>query len=315
MKSFGFILIILWSVISAFAQNFTSQAEQKLDPFLVCLFLFVTTTLFFNIVNIFQLPRLMKKLVCFENLSDVIKLNLTTAGCWLLLLYPLKYIEPSIATAIIIGVGPFSTLYLGKFLYKKQNISKTDGVLTCCLLVVIFFLIVLTVNNKETMTHTNSSLVAILASIGCIFGGVILSVNALYTKRLSDKGFLPAEMLCIRFVFLILLSFVYVVGVKHTEIVAPITQYFSDLLIITFALIIIPQYLFQHALKCLEPISIAAVTPGMPVLIFFFAYSDNFMPPTPAVIVGVCLLLVITVVYSVKRYSVEKKVSLTADNQ
>lgn len=77
--------------------------------------------------------------------------------------------------------------------------------------------------------------------------------------------------------------------------------------IASLILIIIPQLLYQAAIKELQPISIAIVIPFMPVLVFFISYWHNPRGQNIYNLIGIVTLLAVTLWSCILRRHEEKK--------
>lgn len=298
----GFLFGFLWCLTTAFSNVATGSVEQNISPLIVCFFTFSVSCIFFLLCNIRNTSALTKKTMV--HLSDAVQLNFTTLGCWFFWLYSLKYIEPAIAGAIVLGIRPISTIILGVFLYKDQRILISDYIGSFFLFLAVIYLSYLSISQKSAITNTEGTLNIILSLISCVVSGILLSANTIYTKRLSNAKFSAIEILSIRFIFSILILGLFIFFSNSTAI--EFSSYFIfSIALLSFSLIIIPQYLFQLSVAKLEPISIAIISPLMPILSFFFQYTDQRLQPTWWTIIGVTLIFFIVVANTMLRYKAE----------
>src|SRR5215216_650680 len=90
--------VLGYCLISAFSRVFVSNLLQIQNPATLFFYIFTLGTLLFAIANIRGYFSLFAKLK--SNIKNIIYLNITTMGSWLILAYPLKFIEPAIVSTI-----------------------------------------------------------------------------------------------------------------------------------------------------------------------------------------------------------------------
>jgi drug/metabolite transporter (DMT)-like permease len=292
----GFIAIMIWCAVSAGAYVFTGYIEESVDPILLCFGVFLVSTLFFGIINFKKTTQIKGKYK--NNLKNIMLVNITTLGCWFLTLYPLKYIEPSIVNSVILTALPIATLIIGHVLSTNKNITNTDYIVSTLLFFGIFFLALVCFSQKSAMKNISLHN-ALIAFISCIGGGLSLAINNIYTKKLSNKGFSPFDILTVRFILITIIA-----GILSYSMIDKLhnLKLIIDIFIIAGSLIIIPQIVFQYSLRDLEPITISIVAPLMPILVFFSEFYNKQLHPTTWTIAGVIYISAISIVGTVIRY-------------
>lgn len=301
---FGFFLLLLWCLISAFSRVYTGDAEQLFNPIALCFYV----SLFSSIVFILMSIKNFKTIITKVNLHhrDVIGINLSTVGCWFFLFYPLKFLEPSIVSALALSTTPLTTLLVSRFLYRRQNINQHDYIVAMLAFMVAGYLIVIGFLGDTAVKHI--PVIANILSISCCYiVSIALAFNNIYIKRLSDTGFLPLEILSVRFFLLVLFSGISILFIKNGRTLDTFSLTFMVIMITAFTVLIIPQLIYQPAVRELQPISIAMVIPIMPVITFFIEFHDARLNPNTGTILGILTILGITLFGTFLRYHREKK--------
>lgn len=292
----GFIAIIIWCAVSAGAYVFAGYIEESVNPTLLCFGVFLVTTLFFGLTNFKKAIQIKRKYK--DNLKNIMLVNITTFGCWFLTLYPLKYIEPSIVNSVILTALPIATLIIGYVLSTNKNVNNIDYIVSALLFFGIFFLALVCFSQKSAMKNISLH-DALIAFMSCVGGGIFLAINNIYTKKLSNNGFSPFDILTVRFVLITIIAGILsysMIGQLHN------IKLLLDILIIAGSLIIVPQIVFQYSLRDLEPITISIVAPLMPILVFFSEFYNKQLHPTTWTIAGVAYISVISIVGTIIRY-------------
>ncbi len=187
--------------------------------------------------------------------------------------------------------------------YKKE-IRTQELIISILLFVGIFLLALVVLEQKSAIRHF-SFLTMLWAFLCCIGSGVALAINNIQAKKLSLNGFSPIDILSIRFWLMIGLTFF----LAKPEI----PTIFNDslwlpMLIIAVSFIIIPQTIFQYALRELEPLTIAIICPLNPVLVFFFEIFNRELSLMFWSLSGILYLTIISIAGALMQY---KKIRLS----
>lgn len=300
---FGFFSISAWSFASALGYVYVGSAEQKISLPLFCFFLFLIPSLFFFMINLKQFPSLLKRIQ--PEIKKVIMLNVTTVGSWLFLTYPLKYVEPCVVSAIILGITPIFTLWISKYIGLRFAFHSHNYLIAGLLMMSVLYLITLCVLNKTTVTHITPWHVFLLM-LSCTAASVSSAANTIYTKKLSQLDFTPVDILSMRFIFLIVLAGIAALTLGEFNKIEINSVMFSSILISASVLIIVPQIFFQLSVRELEPLSINIISPLMPVLIFFIELMMNHSPVVIYTLIGILSVCIISLGGSILRYQAER---------
>lgn len=297
----GYTSILVWTFVSAAAYVYTGYIETRLPPALLCFWIFIFSAVVFALFNISHLASLMQKLK--HNAKNVLIINITTVGCWILTIYPLKYIEPSLVNAIILTVLPLSTLAVEK-LTKKRDIARVDYVSSLMLMLGIVFIAEIIFNNKSAM-HMLTLQVVATSFVMCLCAGGFLAINNVATKNLSIDGFTPFDILTVRFLLIIAVTAVLA---RHAIPSVVQDHSLSKILLAAVSLIILPQILIQYAIKRIYPISIAIIAPLMPILAFMLEFYNQNLHPTVWSILGVLYVGLVSTIATSIKYKKAKRV-------
>lgn len=292
--------MFLWCLVSAAAFVFTASIEKQIEPTLLCFGIFFVSALTFSLVQIKNSRSLFLK--CKKQLSNCFMINITTFGCWFFSIYPLQFIDPSIAQSIVLATLPIATLSAGMLLYKNQHTGYLDYAVSILLFIGIFFISIIFLEGKiATHKFTTSNL--IIALLCCIITGVSLAINNIYAKKLSDNKFSPFDILAIRFYLIVaitgFLSYDKLNQIFHMGA-------FINILITGFALIITPQIIFQYALKELEPITVSVISPLMPVLIFITEILTNKFVQSNLMLFAITYICLVSMIGAKIRYNYQR---------
>lgn len=305
----GFTLVLIWCLVSAFSRVFTGAVEQKISPIALCFYTTLCSLIFFillikNHKEIFHKALARKK--------EIIVINLATTGCWLFLFFPLKYLEPSIVGALTLCITPIATLIIGRLIYQQQTVNKHDYAIS-----IFTFLVALYLMAIGFFGHTAIKFISttnnMLSIFCCIVVSGSLALSNIYAKKLNNSGFIPLEILAVRFVLLVFITGIMTFFIKEGRNLDSTYLTVLSIMITTFTVIIIPQIAYQKAIRELQPITVAMLLPLMPVMTYFIEFFDSRLKLTIYPIMGILAVFGITIVSASYRYYNENKISdLTA---
>lgn len=286
----GAVFLMGWCFVSAIARIFTAHTVQLYNPTLVCFYTFFITSVFYLL---FCLPKLRQFIFIIKHhFFNVIMLNISSFSSWFFLIYPLTVIRPSVVSTITLGLGPLSSIVLGKIILRSWSANSAEKIISCAITLIIFLLAALCFFQKagvvspETMNRYQ-----ILMALGaCLICGISTSVNNLYAKKFSDNNVKPVQILALRFWLIAVLSLIFEAAFSKRHIAVS----FPEFLLMTklaFLLIIIPLYLAQHGIKYLSPAGVALIAPLMPILIALFEWREKIVLPISLWIAMLAIML------------------------
>lgn len=295
-SGFAYIAMLVWCLTSAVAYVLTGVMAAIIEPILLCFGIFLVATVFFLFYNLKQLRSLYQKVL--TNGRAVLFVNVTTLLCWYWTIYPLKYIEPAIVAATILAALPIATLLAGFVMGYKKELSRQELILSILLFMGIFFLAMIVLARKSAIDHF-SSLTMLLAFLCCIGSAMALAINNIHTKRLSLRGFSPIDILSVRFWLIVILAGFLARHEIHTVFVGYLWFHVA---VISASLIIIPQTIFQYALRELEPVTVSLISPLKPVLVFFFEFFNKELSLSFWSLSGIVYLTVVSIAGALGQY-------------
>lgn len=201
-----------------------------------------------------------------QNLS-----NISTFFSWVLLVYPLKYIEPTAVITIVLGVNPVATLLIDWVLFKKKPRNKANILVSLSILLIVTYVGYLCTTGVNVIENATQNQVFV-SLLYCMIAGMATASNNLFIKKLLKK-FAPTELLSFRFIFTILITGA-LTYFGNTN-----TQYNLDFIVYimstTLFFVIAPLLLIQLTLRELEPIRVAIISPVMPVVVATFQLIEG----------------------------------------
>jgi drug/metabolite transporter (DMT)-like permease len=290
-RKIGFFLLLLWCIVSAVAYIFIGKTANFIGTILLCFGLFSLSFIFFFILNFIKLKSLFYQ--CQKQKKNLLLVNITTFLTWFLTLYPLKFIEPAIVNALVLTTLPIATLGI---LWKTQK--NIQSILSAVFLFLgIVFLFVILKEKKSGLQLFSADV--IISFLCCLGAGIFLAINNIFTKKLSIAGFSPIDILTSRFILMIIIT--GLLSIPQIKILL-LPDVFGKILLISLSLIIIPQTIFQYALKNTDPFSIAVVSSLKPVVVFFLEIFNTELALSFWTILGVSYLALVSILSSIFQY-------------
>lgn len=244
---------------------------QSFDPFLLAFLCFVIASAFYHAFyfarhknGYFQKVR--------ANFSNVFWLNITTTVSWLGGFYALRFIEASIVGSLNFSMSPLIVAAMAFFLKPRRTVYALEIVAGLGVLSAMIFLIWTSLHGLSSVGHIpHAHAVAGLSS--ALAAGIAIAGNTVFSKRLSDAGLSADFVLASRFHLLILsaIFFWMMEGMPLGEI-----NFFTALSVlgIAFLGVLIPLYILQKVIECLEPITVSFIIIIRPVGAYLLQYFD-----------------------------------------
>ncbi len=310
----GVIATLLYCLISAISRVSVSEITQRVDPFVLCFYIFLIANVIYACLCVFTTKCIKTQIK--ENKWNLLMLNLWTLGAWLFLIYPLKYLEPSIISSVTLGLSPVITLLLGRFIYVKSNLKLTDVVISLFLLLAVSYLVLLCFIGYSSIGILR--LKHLIVALFCSFiASISVALSNIYAKKLSNNGLKPLSILALRFIMLIIVSGgIALISAKQSTLHS-LSSMIPSIILVSFIMVVIPLYFIQVGIKHLSPIFIAIIVPFMPITIFLLEFMDPREKPDKEVLVGILFMLGVTLIGTLikskqateKRKSYEKSSS------
>lgn len=261
----GYFSLILWCVFSGVSRVDASALLKNINPFVMCFYIFLSALIFFCVLNINRISFLSKK--TFSNFKEVFRLNLASFGCWFFIIYPLKYIEPSLVSAMNLGLSPVFAFIFQPFFYQNDKTNKQDRFF-CLAFLLLFAYMLFIIFSDKTSVDVVSYFSMFISVVFIVLGSCFLSVSTIYAKRLSYLGFNPIETLAVRFFILVIFSGLIPL-VDHQSLLLPSHQ-MTGVIKLSFLYAIIPLYFAQVSIRELQPVSLLLAGSISPLTVFMF---------------------------------------------
>ncbi|MGJ0630024.1 hypothetical protein [Xenorhabdus bovienii] len=266
----GYIAAYSWCFITAFSMLLTSEVSQRLSPFIVCFFTFALTTVVFLSYNIRNIGTLWRRIQEKCVIGPVLGINVSSFVSWGLLIYPLTYLQPTLVATLTLGINPIATAVISRLFFKQLFPVKLLGTSLALFLIIVFLSI--RAWYGEGIISGTPHLQIVLSLLCCYLSGIATSVNNILTKKIMANGFGIVDVMCLRFYFTIIIS--GIVGFSTHKVVLNQDLALS-ILQTTLVFVIIPLVLIQLALKSLDPLRVAIISPLMPVLVVLLQLYGN----------------------------------------
>lgn len=255
---------ILSTAISLIAIN---QFEIQTDPSLAALISFLLCSLFFNLININRLTIAYSLLL--ESPIDFININIITAIIWISTFWGLKYISPGVFVSLFMGVIPLSSLFFAsnktQFQYKEASPMLT----------LIFLALGLV--SYESLHRVDFSKTVCCGLSLAIISGVFSAIYIHYSQKLQKKfNFITLDFLCIRFYFVIVISFYFLsVSGNHITVNSILNKWY-DFIFVSILTVIIPLYSLQKAILKLGSLQVSYLITFTPIVAYLLQIFTGF---------------------------------------
>ncbi|MFB4424343.1 EamA/RhaT family transporter [Streptomyces sp. QL37] len=265
----GTLLVLGYCVINSTKSVFEGALVQDLSPEFIAFNSFVVAQAFY-----FFTLRDKRGLwaAVRRSLPDVVMLNVSTAVCWIAVLYAFTVLEPAMANSVIIGLGPAITIALGFKLRPGTRALPLELAAAGAMLAAMAYLLVMASGGGSAIGDVPAGELA-FGVVMCVLTSVSLSGVTYYTKRLGDAGMSVRQMMASRFVALIVSTFVILL--VRDSVGAYSLDNVGAILAISLVGVIISLYLLQQGIVRTEPITVSMLF-GTNLLI---TYAVQFADP------------------------------------
>lgn len=294
----GIIICAVFCFLSGAFDVFVGHMTQILNPMLLGFYCFLSTTLLFGLLKLSTDRHRLKQKVR-AHFNSVILLNLSVVMTWAGLFYALKFLEPAVVGVLSVALGPALTIVIGLFIgnIKATNSDKLISVL------VLFVVLIMLVNSFLGHSGvTGKSVLERLLGISSILICAIGSVSyTLVSKSLSNKGWFSTELLAVRNILMILVSY-SIIYTNHISLFVGHSFVAPIILLVVFGHLI-PIYLFQKAVTMISALQISIVLLSLPVFTLLLQYFDarvSFSLPT--LISTAIILILMSTSLTIKFY-------------
>ncbi|MGW1812897.1 EamA family transporter [Streptomyces sp. NPDC002125] len=277
----GPLLVLGYCVINSTKSVFEGALVQDLSPEFIAFNSFVVAQAFYFLT---LRDKRGLRAVIRRCLPDVVMLNVSTAVCWIAVLYAFTVFEPALANSMIIGLGPAVTIALGFKLRPGTKALPLELAAAGGMIAAMVYLLV-TASHGESAIGDVPTGQLVFGVVMCVLTTVSLSGVTYYTKRLGDAGMSVRQMMASRFVVLIVATFAMLVARDSFGPYSP--GNIGAILAISLVGVIISLYLLQQGIVRTEPITVSMLFGTNLVITYVVQYVDPRLHQSQDTLLGV----------------------------
>lgn len=280
----GPLLVLAYCVINSTKSVFEGALVQDLSPEFIAFNSFVVAQAFyfFTLRDKQELKSVVRR--C---LSDVIMLNISTAVCWIAVLYAFIVFEPAMANSMIIGLGPTITIVLGYKLRPGTKVLPLELVAAGAMLAAMGYLLAMASKGSSAIGDVPTGKL-VFGVVACVLTSISLSGVTYYTKRLGDAGMSVRQMMASRFVVLIVATLAILVFRDSFAVYSPGNV--GAILAISVIGVIVSLYLLQQGIVRTEPITVSMLFGTNLVITYVVQFFDPRLQQSEDTFFGVLAL-------------------------
>ena len=285
-SSIGALFILFYSVMSAVKEVVVGHVVQNIDPNFLVFVSFGFVLLIFNTDVIYNFRSFKNGWSIFaKGLRQIILLNVETALAWGCFFWAVRYLEPAVVSAIMVGISPLFSLLLGT---ERDNDRNLKIRVFCSSLATLFLLLSTYLGFSAVGGISLSSFFT--GTILCGFGGASIALVTSRSRRLYQEGYTAFNLMRTRFLLIVLISsasfFI------HSDFKAEFHSFTLGGVIGLFG-ISIPVFALQKGLeRCSSTIALLIIACG-PAFTWVFQLFDNRLHYSASTIVAIAALFFI----------------------
>ena len=275
----GWLPLLAFALLSAAVDVYAGNRLQALSPLAVAAISFTLTAAFFLGGEGLRRrgPSPLR-----TRAGDVAVLNVSTAATWLSLLYALKLLEPAVVNVVGLALGPLLTVLLAPLLRRGGSILRAEVAVSAGICACIVLLAWESIAGRSGIGHPAAGQVDLGLALTLVCG-VASTVNVIYSKRLSDAGHRPEEVLAVRFFLIIAVSWALLAAGGP----ARIAEALLPGAVIAVIGVALPMYLLQLGIRYTEPITASLLTTLSPPFAFLLQLPDRRLHPSALTLIGI----------------------------
>lgn len=285
----GMILGIVFCFLSGAFDVSVGHITQSLDPMLLGLYCFLSSALLFGFLKLYNDKQRLHHIVKTQ-WDSVILLNLSVAMTWVGLFYALKFLEPAVVGVVSVAVGPALTLIISLLIGSDHKVASYDKVISWLVLLVVFIMLGNSFYGHSGVTVIKASdrLLGIISILICAIGTVSYT---LISKSLSNKGWLSSDVLAVRNILMVLLSFA-IIYTNHISLTIEQDLVLPMILLVVLGHIV-PVYLIQKSILLISPLQVAIILLSLPVFTLLLQYLDERISFSLPTIISIIIILIL----------------------
>jgi len=190
-------------------------------------------------------------------------LNTSTAVAFLCFFFALKLIEPAIAVAVNIGVGPLLAVMIA-WVFSGQRPTAHRLVVCAGIVAGCAVLCLSAFRGSGFAASGNEAWLGLAAAAAAGIGTALITISS---KRLVEQGWKSGAILAHRFYLVIPISLFMSLGVDMDAV-----GWSTDVLVLLSAIAVIavtvPLYLLQFGIRRCDPYTVTVTMTSLPILTF-----------------------------------------------
>jgi len=263
MKNYnkGLIFSLLYCVVLALADVLISIRTQEFSVFNIGFYTFLISGSFFFVLSVIKYGNDWTKKIISHYKIHALWLNFHTFNSWMGAFVSLKYLTPSIATAMGMLLVPFFSLWHVRAQKPKRSLYA---------LIIFIFFVTLSLSFYEYQNAVRPFDFA-LGMIGVILTAHGGAYSMIYSKVFLDHGFSKYSTLSLRFVLpaticLFFMDYSNLIIFRDLDIVL---EFLFFIIIIS----IIPLSILIKAISYMPVANLSLIVANVPLLTYFFQYA------------------------------------------
>jgi len=273
--------LLTYAFLSASVDVYAGRQEQSLDPIAVGAISFTLAALVFLVPHGASRGLAVLRPL-WTHPSEVAALNVSIAVTWLFLLYALKLLEPAVVNAVALAIGPTLTVMLSPLLRRGTFVLPIEVAAGVGILILIGVLSWGSLAGLSGVRHIGAGAAAV-GLAATLASGLGTTGNVIYSKRLSEAGYRPAEVLPVRYFLMIAICWLLVPAGHGHHLGATIVP----AAVIALIGIVGPNYLVQRGLGHTEPITVSLFQNLAPVFTYLLQLLDTRLAASGLSLAGV----------------------------
>jgi drug/metabolite transporter (DMT)-like permease len=283
----------VWGIGMVLTYNFLSSAKevasgsivQTIAPMALTAFVFLIVLLVFQVLSAAQGAEVYKAPLLDKSL--IFKLNLFSCGSWIGFFYSVKFLEPAIVSALMVGLGPALSTILIPLWHKDGAVRRVDVLGAIGILMsTAYILHVVATGNSSLGNLTISDILH--GGVSALLGSVSMVGSSIFSKKLSNVGARPVAIMAHRFYLLVLAAFS--IALLSNTGFGWLWSYWAPVLALAVFGVILPLWALQIGLKHLEPMYVMILISTAPGFACMIQLLDPRLAARPEVYFGVALL-------------------------
>lgn len=258
----GILLALLYCIFNAIATTQVSHMQHHFSPLKLIFYNIIIMLVFFSAIILFKRSAPLPTKIPFRY---VVFINITSALAWICGVYSLQWIAPAMMIAIGFGLQPLFTCLLQRFFSDpprpRLQINRFVWIISGLVIVLM------AVYADEQLSKPVYGFTLAIGLFLSTISGLGSACSFLYVKRLSHYGASASRILTLRYILLLVLTFIFLQCCSS----AGFNASFDELLraaFITFTYLIIPILCIQKALEYTSLTVISFIVPLQPVLTY-----------------------------------------------